>query len=104
MLDRKMKRIDGSEQDLSDYLGKVVMVVNVASYCGNTPQYSGLESLYEKYKARGFVVLGFPANNFGEQEPGTDAQIASFCESNYHVTFPMFSKVSAAGSESPANG
>lgn len=99
MLNRTMKRLDGSDQDLSEYLGKVVMIVNVASYCGNTPQYTGLEAIYQKYKDRGFVVLGFPANNFGEQEPGTDAEIAAFCQRNYGVTFPMFSKVSAAGND-----
>jgi glutathione peroxidase len=99
MLDYKMKRLDGSEQDLSDYLGNVVMIVNVASFCGNTPQYAGLQALYEKYKDRGFVILGFPANNFGQQEPGTDAEIARFCTINYSVTFPMFSKVSVDGSD-----
>jgi glutathione peroxidase len=97
LLDRKMKRIDGTEQDLSDFQGQVVLIVNVASYCGNTPQYSGLEALYQKYRERGFVVLGFPANNFGEQEPGTDAEIERFCSTNYGVTFPLFSKVSADG-------
>jgi glutathione peroxidase len=97
MLDRKMKRLDGSEEDLSNFLGKVVLIVNVASYCGNTPQYAGLQALYERYRERGFVVLGFPANEFGAQEPGTDAEIAAFCERNYGVTFPMFSKVKVSG-------
>jgi glutathione peroxidase len=92
-----MKRIDGGEQELSEYLGQVVMIVNVASYCGNTPQYAGLQALYEKYRDRGFVVLGFPANEFGAQEPGTDAEIAAFCDRNYGVTVPMFSKVKVSG-------
>ena len=73
MLDYTMKRLDGSEQNLTDYQGKVLMLVNVASYCGNTPQYADLQSLYRRYQPRGFEVLGFPANNFGRQEPGTDA-------------------------------
>jgi glutathione peroxidase len=99
MLDLTMKRLDGSEQSLSDYRGKVLMLVNVASYCGNTPQYEGLQDLYERYRSRGFEVLGFPANNFGAQEPGTDAEIARFCETNYGVTFPMFSKISVKGAD-----
>jgi glutathione peroxidase len=99
MLDYTMKRLDGSEQSLNDYRGKVLMLVNVASYCGNTPQYEGLQDLYERYQSRGFEVLGFPANNFGAQEPGTDAEIARFCETNYAVTFPMFSKISVKGTD-----
>lgn len=94
-----VKGIDGKPVDLSQYLGKVVMVVNVASECGNTPQYKQLEELYKKYANRGFVVLGFPANEFGGQEPGTDAEILHFCTANYKVTFPMFSKIAAKGPE-----
>lgn len=88
-----VKNLDGSQGDLGQYKGKVTLVVNVASECGLTPQYSGLQELHEKYKDRGFSVLGFPCNDFGGQEPGTPAEIKSFCESNYHVTFPMFEKV-----------
>lgn len=94
-----MKSIDGSEIDLATYEGKVVLVVNVASKCGATPQYEGLQSLYEKYKDQGFTILGFPANDFGRQEPGSDAQIKDFCSTNYSVTFPMFSKVVVKGPE-----
>lgn len=97
VLDFKMKNIDGKEVDLAQYKGKVILVVNVASQCGLTPQYDGLQSLYEKYKDQGFVVLGFPANEFGRQEPGTDAQIKEFCTSKYDVTFPMFSKIVVKG-------
>lgn len=92
-----VKDIDGKDVDLSQYAGKVVLIVNVASKCGNTPQYDGLEKIYAKYKDKGFVVLGFPANNFGSQEPGTDAEIKTFCTSTYDVKFPMFSKVSVKG-------
>ena len=95
--DFTMKTIDGKEQPLSAYKGKTVLVVNVASKCGFTPQYKGLEALYEKYKARGFVILGFPANDFGWQEPGTDAEIQTFCSTTYGVNFPMFSKISVKG-------
>ena len=97
--DFTMKTIDGKEQPLSAYRGKTLLVVNVASKCGFTPQYKGLEALYEKYKDRGLAVLGFPANDFGWQEPGTDAEIKQFCSLNYGVTFPMFSKVSVKGKE-----
>jgi glutathione peroxidase len=97
VLDFKMKNIDGKEVDLAQFKGKVILVVNVASQCGLTPQYDGLQSLYEKYKDQGFVVLGFPANEFGRQEPGTDAQIKEFCTSKYDVTFPMFSKIVVKG-------
>ena len=99
MLDLSMKRLDGSEQPLEDYKGKVLMLVNVASYCGNTPQYTGLEKLYKTYQEKGFQILGFPANNFGRQEPGTDTEIAQFCSQNYGVTFPMFSKISVKGED-----
>jgi glutathione peroxidase len=91
--------IDGAPAPLSAYKGKVVLVVNVASQCGYTPQYAGLEKLYEKYKDNGLMVLGFPANNFGTQEPGTNAEIKTFCSRNYHVTFPMYSKISVAGDD-----
>jgi glutathione peroxidase len=94
-----VKDIDGKDVNLSHYKGKVVMIVNVASKCGNTPQYKQLEEMYTKYKDKGFVILGFPANNFGHQEPGTDTQIKEFCTSKYSVTFPMFSKVSVKGSD-----
>ncbi len=87
-----VKNLDGSQGDLGQYKGKVTLVVNVASECGLTPQYSGLQELHERYKDRGFSVLGFPCNDFGGQEPGTPAEIKTFCESNYHVTFPMFEK------------
>lgn len=93
----KVKTIEGKEISLSEYKDKVVMIVNVASKCGYTPQYKGLQSLYEKYKDKGFVILGFPANNFLWQEPGNDSEIQSFCSLNYNVTFPMFSKVSVKG-------
>ena len=91
--------IDGESIPLSTYKGKVILVVNVASRCGYTPQYSALESLYEKYKDQGFVILGFPANNFGAQEPGTNAEIKTFCSTKYNVTFPMFSKISVKGAD-----
>lgn len=98
-LNFKMKGIDGKEVDLSKYQGKVVLIVNVASKCGNTPQYKGLQELYEKYGKEGFVILGVPANNFGKQEPGTNEEIAQFCSSKYHVTFPMLAKVSVKGED-----
>ena len=89
--------IDGNDVKLDKYKGKVLMVVNVASKCGNTPQYSKLESMYAKYKDKGFVILGFPANEFGHQEPGTNAEIKAFCSSTYQVDFPMFSKIVVKG-------
>ena len=89
--------IDGGSQPLGDYAGKVMLVVNVASRCGFTPQYAGLEALYRQYAERGFVVLGFPCNQFGAQEPGTEAQIAQFCAATYDVSFPMFAKVDVNG-------
>jgi glutathione peroxidase len=94
-----VKTIDGKARSLADYRGKTLLVVNTASKCGNTPQYKGLEALYDKYRARGFEVLAFPANNFMGQEPGTDAQIAEFCQLNYHVSFPLFSKISVNGKD-----
>lgn len=93
------KSIDGKTVPLSQYQGKVVLVVNVASKCGYTPQYAGLEALYQKYKGRGLVLAGFPANNFGGQEPGTDEEIKTFCSTKYNVTFPMFSKISVKGED-----
>ena len=89
--------IDGKEQSLRDYAGKVALVVNVASQCGLTPHYGGLEELYKSYKDRGLVVLGFPCNQFGGQEPGTEGEIKTFCETRYGVTFPMFAKVDVNG-------
>ena len=97
--DFKMKNIDGKEVSLADYKGKVLLIVNVASHCGNTPQYKDIEALYEKYKDKGLVVLGFPANNFMGQEPGSDAEIKTFCTTKYDVKFPMFSKISVHGSD-----
>lgn len=94
-----MKDIDGKEVSLESYKGKVIMVVNVASKCGYTPQYEGLQSLYETYKDDGLVILGFPANNFKGQEPGSDEEIKQFCTLNYGVEFPMFSKVSVKGDD-----
>ncbi len=94
-----VKNIDGEAQTLSGYKGKLALIVNVASKCGFTKQYAGLESLYEKYKDRGLVVLGFPANNFMGQEPGTDSEIKSFCTLKFNVSFPMFSKISVKGKD-----
>lgn len=97
--DFTLPSITGQQTPLSSYKGKVLLVVNVASQCGYTPQYKGLEALYEKYKDQGLVIAGFPANNFGGQEPGTNEEIKSFCSRNYHVTFPMFSKISVKGAD-----
>ena len=93
----KAKDIDGKEQSLGAYKGKVLLVVNVASECGLTGQYAGLEDLYKKYKDQGLVILGFPCNDFGGQEPGTEKEIKQFCRSRYQVTFPMFAKITVAG-------
>ena len=95
----ELKDIDHKEVSLSRYRGKVVMIVNVASRCGFTPQYEGLQKLYLKYKDQGFVILGFPANNFGFQEPGSDEEIKTFCSAKYSVTFPIFSKISVKGED-----
>jgi glutathione peroxidase len=95
----KVKNIDGKEVALKEYKGKVLLVVNVASKCGLTPQYKGLQALYEEKKKDGLVVLGFPANNFGAQEPGTEGEIKEFCSLNYGVKFPMFSKISVKGDD-----
>jgi glutathione peroxidase len=97
--DYKLTSIDMEPVPLSQYQGKVVMLVNVASRCGYTPQYAGLEALYRKYKDQGFVIVGVPANNFGQQEPGTNSEIKTFCKRKYDVTFPMMSKVSVAGND-----
>jgi glutathione peroxidase len=97
--DFTMKSIDGQQVSLSSFKGKVVLLVNVASKCGFTPQYSALESVYEKYKDRGLVIVGVPANNFAQQEPGTDAEIKTFCTNKYNVSFPMMSKVSVLGDD-----
>jgi glutathione peroxidase len=94
-----LNSIDGKPAPLADYKGKVILVVNVASQCGYTPQYSALEATYEKYKDQGFVILGFPANNFGAQEPGTNEEIKTFCTRKYSVTFPIYSKISVKGSD-----
>jgi glutathione peroxidase len=91
--------IDGKPMPLAAFKGKVVLMVNVASKCGFTPQYSALEALYEKYKDKGFVILGFPANNFGAQEPGTNEEIKTFCSTKYNVTFPLYAKVSVKGDD-----
>jgi len=99
MYEFTMKNIDGQDVKLDTYKGKVVMIVNVASKCGYTPQYEGLQALYEKYGDQGFVILGFPANNFMGQEPGTEAEIKEFCSTKYRVTFPMFAKLSVAGKD-----
>jgi len=97
--DYSARRLGGDTQSLADYRGKVVLIVNVASQCGMTPQYTGLEALYRKYGDRGFVVLGFPCNQFGAQEPGTEADIQSFCSTNYDVSFPMFAKIDVNGAD-----
>jgi glutathione peroxidase len=97
VLEFSLKNIKGQDVKLSEYSGKVLLLVNVASKCGFTPQYEGLENIYRKYKDQGLVVMGFPANNFLGQEPGTDEEILTFCTTRYNVTFPMFSKISVKG-------
>jgi glutathione peroxidase len=92
-----VRNIDGQETSLKAYSGKVLLIVNVASHCGFTPQYKELEAVYEKYKDKGLVVLGFPCNQFGGQEPGTDEEIKQFCSSKYNVTFPLFDKIDVNG-------
>ncbi|MEP7353587.1 MAG: glutathione peroxidase [Acidobacteriota bacterium] len=94
-----LKALNGTPTPLASFRGKVMLIVNVASQCGYTYQYEGLQALYMKYKDQGLVVTGFPANNFGEQEPGSDVEIGAFCKSKYGVTFPMFSKISVAGGD-----
>jgi glutathione peroxidase len=93
------RRLDGSEQSFASYKGKVLLIVNVASKCGFTPQYEGLEALWKKYQKKGLVVLGFPCNQFGAQEPGADAEIGAFCSLTYGVSFPMFAKVEVNGGD-----
>ncbi len=99
VLQFNMKRLDGQDESLEQYKGNVVMLVNVASKCGLTPQYKQLQALYEEYSGKGFTILGFPANDFMGQEPGTNEEIAEFCELNYGVTFPVFSKITVKGDE-----
>ena len=99
ILTGSMKRLDGSDQDLSEFEGDVVLVVNTASKCGLTPQYEGLQRLYDEKNEAGFTVLGFPANDFFEQEPGGEDEIAEFCQVNYGVSFPMFAKTSVKGDD-----
>jgi glutathione peroxidase len=95
--DVNVRTIDGQETTLAEYKGKELLIVNVASKCGFTPQYQGLQKLYEEYSARGLEILGFPSNQFGGQEPGTEDEIASFCSTTYGVSFPMFSKIDVNG-------
>ena len=97
--DFAVRSIDGKEQKLAAYSGQALLIVNVASRCGFTPQYTGLESLYRAHREQGFTVLGFPCNQFGHQEPGDEAQISEFCSLNYRVTFPMFAKINVNGAE-----
>ncbi len=97
--DFTMKTIDGKDKSLADYRGDVLLVVNVASFCGYTPQSKDLEAAFEQYKPRGFRILAFPANNFGQQEPGSDKEIKDFCESKFNVTFDLFSKISVWGDD-----
>src|SRR3954463_11146223 len=97
IFDAKINTLEGEPADLSEYKGKALLVVNVASKCGLTPQYTGLEQLHEKYKDKGFAVLGFPCNQFGGQEPGTAEEIETFCSTTYGVTFPMFEKIDVNG-------
>lgn len=97
--DLSVKTIDGKDQALGDYAGKVLLIVNVASYCGYTPQYKGLEALYQKYRDQGLEILAFPCNDYGAQEPGSNAEIQQFCETRYGVTFPLFDKVHAKGAQ-----
>jgi len=102
LYDLKVNTLDGKPADLAQYKGHVVLVVNVASKCGNTPQYTGLEKLYTDYKGKGFFILGFPSNDFGGQEPGTPQEIITFCTSKYNVDFPMFEKVVTKKGEAQA--
>jgi glutathione peroxidase len=99
LYDFTLKSIDGQPTPLSEYHGKIILLVNVASHCGFTPQYTALESLYEKYKGRGLVVVGVPANNFAGQEPGSNEEIKTFCTKKYNVSFPMMSKLSVVGED-----
>ena len=97
IFDFTMNDIDGKPVQLSQFKGKVIMLVNTASFCGNTPQYGGLQTLYENYRDQGFTILAFPANDFGKQEPGTDTEIAEFCYTKYSLEFPLFSKITVLG-------
>src|SRR5689334_5316486 len=97
LYDVSVKDIDGKPVKLESYRGKVLLIVNVASECGYTPQYAGLQELFKKYESKGLVVLGFPCNQFGAQEPGTSAEIKAFCSAKFHVTFPMFEKIEVNG-------
>lgn len=99
LYDLSAPRIDGTVKSLDEFKGKVVLVVNTASQCGYTPQYADLQKLYEKYKDQGFVVLGFPSNDFGQQEPGTEGEIQKFCSSKFGVTFPLFAKTKVLGAD-----
>lgn len=99
LYDFTLDDIDGKPVNLSQYRGKVLLLVNTASFCGNTPQYSDLQSMYEQYNEKGFEILAFPANNFGQQEPGSNQEIKSFCFTKYSLTFPLFSKISVKGSD-----
>jgi glutathione peroxidase len=99
LYDARINGLDGSPADLSEFKGKALLVVNVASKCGLTPQYEGLQKLHEQYSARGFEVLGFPCNQFMGQEPGTAEEIREFCDTNYHVTFPLFEKIDVNGDQ-----
>jgi glutathione peroxidase len=99
LYDFSVKSIDGKDFDLSQLKGKKVLIVNTASKCGNTPQYAELQELYDTYKDKGFIIIGFPANNFMSQEPGTNEEIATFCKINYGVTFPMMEKISVKGND-----
>lgn len=99
LTDIPLKDIDGKATNLGAYQGKVLLIVNVASKCGNTPQYAGLEALYKKFQDQGLVILGFPCNDFGAQEPGTNDQIKQFCSTKYQVSFPMFDKLHVKGAE-----
>ena len=101
ILDVPVERIDGTPTSLAEHKGKVLLIVNVASQCGFTPQYSALETLYEENQEKGFAVCGFPANDFGAQEPGSNQEIQSFCQSNFGVKFPMYSKITVTGAERP---
>ena len=101
--DIKVRTMEGEEKNLSDYKGKVLMIVNVASHCGYTSQYEGLEKIYQQYKDKGFEVLAFPCNDFGGQEPGTNDEIRTFCESKYNVTFPLFDKLKVLGKPNSFN-
>lgn len=93
------ERLAGGSQSMADYVGKILLIVNTASHCGFTPQYADLEALYQRYRERGLVVLGFPCNQFGSQEPGEAEEIASFCQKNYGVSFPMFAKIDVNGND-----